>query len=95
MEQYVEGLTCGAPLEEHLLDIRIAMGAVGVGGGCEDTYKALVELANAIRDKNNFRPYTPKGTAYVDDVLNRAQQILQNKKARQGVISSRRPIPSV
>lgn len=53
--------SCDKPVLEHVSLILDGMAEYGVGGTCEKTYHALLELAEAQRISNGFAKYEPTG----------------------------------
>ena len=52
---------CGLPLSVHVRGTVIGLMSNGIGGGCEDTYKALLEVAEAIKREFGYADYQPSG----------------------------------
>jgi len=50
---------CTATINEHVHELLGLMMEMGMGGGCETAYHAVVEVAEAIRIANNYLPYAP------------------------------------
>jgi hypothetical protein len=50
---------CTDTMEEHAMKIEWALQETGVGGGCEGTYQALVELAEVLRLVHGYEAYQP------------------------------------
>lgn len=48
---------CDLSLMEHVDGLIEAMAEAGIGGGCENSYRSLVELAEACRLANGFDVY--------------------------------------
>ena len=57
---------CTKSFEQHLLDVVRAFGAGNAGGGCEDTYKAMVELAESLRLHHAYSKHEPG--QYAEDI---------------------------
>lgn len=71
-------ITCGNnSFEEHIQGafamLEMAGTILGIGFGCRDSYRALVEVAEEIRRHNNFEPYTATGVGR--DILDRGRQV--------------------
>lgn len=49
---------CPRTLMEHCEELVVAMAAAGIGGGCEDTYRSLLEVADWIQRAHGFPAYT-------------------------------------
>lgn len=66
--------SCGMPLQVHVIAILKEL-MNGPSWDCEDTYKAIVEVAEAIRVKSNFAPHTstPELTAEMIEGFRRAE----------------------
>ena len=50
---------CPKSFEQHLSDVIEAFGTGKAGGGCEDTYKAVVELAEGLRVYHAYPKHEP------------------------------------
>jgi hypothetical protein len=54
---------CGQSIEEHIEALLEAMRRFDIGGGCEGTYRALLEMAALAKEHNGFPDYVPRGIA--------------------------------
>jgi hypothetical protein len=55
------GQTCGASLESHIMAVQVGLVMAGAGGGCEDVYRALLEVAEGLKRYFGYSDYTPSG----------------------------------
>lgn len=55
------GQTCGVTLDEHIDSLTAAMAVFHLGGGCEDTYRSLLEVAEGLRQYFKYSEYVPSG----------------------------------
>lgn len=74
--------SCGASIEEHIVDVWGGMAVAGVGGGCREVYKALVEIAEELRVRNNFAVHIPIGNGLVERVITVAIQKAEKHAAQ-------------
>ena len=58
-----KGHTCGLDIEHHIKSIVMGAGMMGTGFGCEDTYRALLEIAAGLKRYYGYDDYTPTGEA--------------------------------
>lgn len=79
--------SCGASIEQHIIDIFGGMAVVGLGMGCREVYRALLEMGEEIRSQNNFDVYIPKGEGYAGRVIkiaiDKAQQAVKLRRQQQ------------
>lgn len=85
--------SCGATLEQHIVDIWAGMQVVGVGFGCREVYRALMELAEEVRHANSFETYLPQGGGLVPRTIKTAVQkaeaeLKRRQAAKQAVNQS-------
>lgn len=80
--------SCGATVEQHIMDVWSGMMIVGLGSHCREVYRALVEMAEAVRLEGGFDPYVAKGGNFVKDVVNaameRAKAEVQRRREQAG-----------
>lgn len=50
---------CAMSLQEHVEDLMVLLMNNGFGGGCELSYQAMLEVAEAFRLANQHPEYTP------------------------------------
>ena len=65
-----KGHTCGLDIEHHIKSIVMGAGMMGTGFGCEDTYRALLEIAAGLRRYYNYDPYEAKGDSVLEALEN-------------------------
>ncbi len=61
MEGQEKPHSCPMTLDEHVLLLINAMMALGMGGGCINTYRALVEVADYVKNEFAQEGYQPTG----------------------------------
>lgn len=52
---------CDRSLKEHISEILAAFELSQIGGACETTYHALVEIVAAMQAMHQHPPYEPQG----------------------------------
>jgi len=89
--------SCGASLETHIVDVWVGLAAVGLGN-CREVYRALLEMAEAIKTQGKFQTYVPQGGDFVPNTVKaamvkaqaefkrrqQAQETAQRDSAQQG-----------
>lgn len=83
IEGQEEAKSCGASLEQHIVDVWTGLTLVGVGGGCETTYQAIVEFAEELRQANGFDHYVPQANGLVVRTLKTAVEKAQAEQKRK------------
>lgn len=73
--------TCGLSLREHVNKVFLALMLAGLGGGCEGTYQALMEVAEVVRREQNFATYTPTMTEQIFKEIEEAEKQAQAEAA--------------
>ena len=71
-----ESHRCELSVEEHIQCVVVAVAAIGIGGGCEGTYKALLEVAEGLKQYFHYPEYKPTGE-YVVNHFNNPPEPLQ------------------
>jgi len=74
---------CGQPLASHILGLIGVMVMAGLGGGCVDTYRALMEVAEHLRNHENFPPYVATGLPVVEAITVAKAQAATAEAAEQ------------
>jgi hypothetical protein len=78
--------SCGLSLREHIDKVFVALLFYsGLGGGCVDTYRALVEVAEFIRRDQGFPAYEAQLTDELVKEANDAAEALKLQEATRGV----------
>lgn len=87
IEKDAEPQSCGATIEQHIVDVYVGLQAVGAGLGCREVYRALVELAEAARAENNFDTYLPQGNGIVLRTIKAAVMRAKEKVAKAEAVA--------
>lgn len=61
MENEIKYPSCGMSLEDHVKSIITGLVLAGVGAGCIDSYKAMVEVTEHIRKLKDYPTHRPTG----------------------------------
>lgn len=76
--------TCGLPMDVHVVGLVTGMLMVGLGSGCEDTYKAIVEVAEGIRKHHGYVAYVPApDSTMLEDAINKIQAAEDKRDTEQ------------
>jgi hypothetical protein len=77
-----EGESCGASIEQHIVDVWVGLTTVGLGN-CREVYRALLEVAEAVRQQGKFQTYVPQGGDFVPTIVKAAVQKAQAELKRK------------
>lgn len=73
---------CPLSLQEHVDIVLLAIMMSGLGGLCEGTYQALVEVSEFIRTYKHYSAYTPTMTSAM---LEQAKEAEENERLQEAV----------
>lgn len=74
--------TCGADLKDHIAQLVTLMMMSGMGGGCYDTYKTLLDVAEWTRRDKGWPVLTMNGDTTAEVVEELEKQVSQHEAQR-------------
>ena len=82
---------CGLPLSVHVRGIVRGVLDNGMGGGCEDTYRALLDVAESIKREFGYSDYQPTGDM-CGEYLGKAERFFQEGERGEVRIYLQKPL---